>query len=102
MKRFQKLPLFICGLIIVYVLLYSTLSLNGRYEPMAVDLRGIMWSSWAPAEFYDPDHPWPNSVVARKSKDKKTGGWSPLMIYAFLPLWQIDIHFIHKDQWGPH
>jgi hypothetical protein len=70
-KSARKFALVFCGFAIAYVLTYSVLSLNGRYEPIAFDLQGVMWSSWAPAGFYDPNHPWPGSVAARKSKDKK-------------------------------
>ncbi|GEM_PF-3045861 len=100
MKKKQKFGLVFLIFVAVYVLIYAILSINGRYQPAAVNLRGIMWSSWAPAGFYDAEHPWPGSVEARKSPNQKTGGWRASMIYAFLPLWEIDVHFIHKKIYG--
>jgi hypothetical protein len=85
------------GLTTVYILIYSTLTLNGSYQPAAYDLRGVMWYEWSPLGFYDSNHPWPNSFAAEHAKDKKTGGWNKFMMGTFFPLWILDKKCVHNN-----
>jgi hypothetical protein len=81
MRRFGTI---VCGLAIVYVLVYSALSAFGRYEPEIVDLRGVRLYAWSPLGFYD-------------STD---GRWSTSMEVTFLPLWVFDARLIHARKWA--
>ena len=93
----RKLLKFFAGFVIIYIVIYAVLSLNGRYQPISTNLRGIEQYAWAPIGFYDPDHPWSGSIAARRSPENKAGGWNHVMMYAFAPLWVVDIHFIHEN-----
>jgi hypothetical protein len=84
------------GLVLVYVLLYTGLSIFGRYQPIAVDVNGVMDYAWAPLGFYDPDHAWEGSSYAVHHPIEKTGGWHRSMMLTFVPLWLLDCQFIHK------
>lgn len=94
MKRVHRFGKVVCGVVILYVLIYSVLSAFGRYEPSVVSLNGVIYA-WAPLRFYDSDHPLPRSAAARRSPTQKTGGWNTFMMVTFLPLWQIDFRLIH-------
>jgi len=84
------------ALLLVYILAYSALSVFGRYQPLVVDVNGVMEYAWAPVGFYDPDHPWPHSSYAVRHPNEKTGGWRDSMMWAFLPLWMFDIKLVHR------
>jgi len=66
------------SLLLIYILVYSVLSVFGSYQPEAVDVRGVMAYWWAPVGFYDAKHAWPGSSYAVKHPSEKTGGWRPL------------------------
>jgi hypothetical protein len=95
----KRIFYFFCALGIAYVIAYAILSANGRYQPLAFGLNGVKGYAWAPWGFYDPDHPWENSVAARKNPGAKTGGWNTKMIYFFMPLWELDRFFIHDQRY---
>ena len=95
-RQVRKVGKVIGSLLLIYMLVYSALSAFGSYQPGAVDLRGVMWYEWAPAGFYDAKHAWPMSAYAVKHPSEKTGGWSPLMLWTFIPLWCLDNQFVHK------
>jgi len=54
--------------------------------------------AWAPPGFYDPEHPWPGSMIAVHNPAGKTGGWSRKAILAFYPLWVLDTRYVHKNK----
>jgi hypothetical protein len=83
-------------LLMAYILAYATLSLSGRYQPGAVGLNGVKWYTWAPYGFYVANHPWKNSKYALLHPEERAGGWSDSMIMGFVPLWIVDIHFVHR------
>ena len=80
----------LCILLVAYVGVYVILSMNGSYEPDAFSLRGVIDYEWAPRGFY-AEHIQQN---ANGSRDH--GGWKRIMLRTFLPLWYIDVNFIHK------
>jgi hypothetical protein len=83
-------------LLLAYILAYSALSVFGRYQPMTVDVNGVMGYAWAPVGFYDPGHAWPHSTYAVRHPTEKTGGWHDFMMWAFLPLWTFDNELVHR------
>jgi len=85
------------GLILVYALIYSGLSIFGRYQPMSVGTFGVKEFAWAPFGFYDTDHAWEGSSYAVHHPTEKTGGWQRIMMWTFVPLWSLDCEFIHKE-----
>jgi hypothetical protein len=89
-----------CGLVIVYVLAYSGLSVFGRYQPIAVGTFGVEEFAWAPFGFYDPDHAWEGSSYAAHHPAEKTGGWHDSMLITFFPVWMLDCQFIHRKPTG--
>jgi hypothetical protein len=95
-RLLRRVGKFTGSLLVIYMLVYSVLSVFGSYQPAAYDLRGVMWYEWAPAGFYDAKHAWPMSAYAVKHPDEKTGGWSQFMFLTFMPLYYLDNHFIHK------
>jgi hypothetical protein len=85
----------VSALVLVYVLLYSGLSIAGRYQPISVGIDQVKGYAWAPFGFYDPDHAWRGSGYAVRHPSEKTGGWSRFMVRTFYPLWLIDARYIH-------
>ena len=71
---------------LIYVLSYSILSLNGCYEPGAVGIINVKMYKWAPFGFYN-----------RGATQDRHLGWNSFMCYTFLPLWAIDITFVHPN-----
>jgi len=92
-RRYSKI---FGGLMLVYILLYSGLSIFGRYQPFTVGTFGVERYEWAPFGFYDPDDPWEGSSYAVHHPAEKPGGWRTYMMLAFFPLWGLDNNFIHK------
>ncbi|MGH7992202.1 MAG: hypothetical protein ACREDQ_01690 [Limisphaerales bacterium] len=84
------------GLALIYVLLYSSLSIFGRYQPISVGTFGVEEFAWAPFGFYDPDHAWDGSSYAIHHPTEKTGGWHKIIMWTFVPMWVLDCQFIHK------
>ena len=82
------------GLVFIYVLVYSGLSMAGCYQPIAVGIGHVETYAWAPLGFYDPDHAWRGSVYAVRHPTETTGGWGRLM-FIFHPLWLIDARYVH-------
>jgi hypothetical protein len=82
-------------LLVVYILIYVVLSINGKYQPLFVGANGVKEHAWAPLGFYDPDHPWKGSGTALDNPGMKTGGWNEFMLIFFYPLWNIDIRHFH-------
>jgi len=83
--------------ILAYVLVYSILSLCGKYQPISVGAAGVKDYAWAPSGFYDPNHAWPGSAYAVRHPTEKTGGWSRAMMLVFFPLWYLDARYIHSE-----
>jgi hypothetical protein len=98
----SKLKRIIGGLAVVYFLIYLGLTLNGRYQPIAVGAANVKEWAWSPWGFYDADHAWPNSSYAHKHPNEKTGGWKNSMMLVFFPLWEIDTRFVHTEALTPH
>ena len=86
MRKFAK---FFSALLAVYILIYAALSIFGSYQPTMVGTFGVEQYQWAPLGFYNSNHP----------AHSKNMGWSSFMCYTFLPLWIVDVYFIHKN---PH
>ena len=93
----MKVSRIIIAILLLYVLSYVVLSVNGCYQPLSVGLNGAKSYAWAPLGFYDPDHAWKNSFYAQQHPAEKTGGWRPFMWLAFLPLWELDFRCIHTE-----
>jgi hypothetical protein len=66
------------ALAFLYMWTYAVLSINGRYEPAAIGLRGVKWYAWAPCGFYDQDC-----------------GWNRSMMTFFVPLMFVDTRLWH-------
>ena len=87
--RWLKLSAMVAGGgVLLYVLVYVLLSASGKYEPYSlVSIRSEnLVYAWAPRGFYDASHPW--SSLA--------GGWHRKVIFAFYPLWLLDIRYVHE------
>ena len=77
----KKMDWFVYGLpslLLVYVLTYAMLSVNGRYVPGAVGTNGVKFYVWEPVGFGDPDG------AARAA---------PHLL--FLPLFMADVRWWH-------
>ena len=98
MKRIFSILGFV---ILAYVLVYSVLSLCGKYQPISVGAAGVKDYAWAPSGFYDPDHAWSGSAYAVRHPTEKTGGWSRAMMLVFFPLWYLDARYIHSESRMP-
>jgi hypothetical protein len=84
--------------VVIYVLIYSLLSLCGQYRPNYEGGLGRMveYSVWAPFGFYDPDHSPPDSVAEKRGMI--IGTWRASMVLPFFPLWLIDTSYVHKSK----
>jgi uncharacterized protein YceK len=71
------------SLVAFYILIYVLLSLCGSYRTQ-VEISGTVteYAVWAPVGYYDTDH------------HRWRRGFIPA--YLFLPLWAVDINFVHK------
>ena len=98
MKRFFVILGFV---FLAYGLIYSVLSLCGKYQPISVGAAGVKDYAWAPLGFYDADHAWPRSAYAVRHPTEKTGGWSTAMMLMFYPLWYSDARYIHSENRMP-
>ena len=99
-KNFRRCEIAIGIFVLVYVSVYSGLSMAGRYQPNAVGFDHVEAYAWAPFGFYDPGHAWRGSGYATRHPTEKTGGWHDYMLLAFGPLWELDCRFIHKEPAG--
>src|ERR1035437_5521948 len=77
----KKVAKYFGALIILYVVIYVVLSLFGKYQPSTVGANNETGYGWSPLGFYDPKHPAKGTWAAEHSQDKKTGGWSSVMVY---------------------
>jgi hypothetical protein len=66
-------------LLIVYIVSYLALSLQGRYEPGAIGTSGVKWYEWAPSGFVT-DHK-----------------WNRLLICPYYPLYLFDCRYWHTE-----
>jgi hypothetical protein len=96
----MKVLRVIAAMLLVYVLSYVVLSVCGRYQPIAFGADHVEAWNWAPLGFYDPDHAWAGSFYAVHHPTEKTGGWHRAMMWAFVPLWELDCHYVHNG-WPP-
>ncbi len=95
LKGVRRCGKILGGLVLIYVLVYSALSIFGCYQPLSVGTFEVKEFAWAPFGFYDPDHAWKGSSYAVHHPTEKTGGWHGTLTWAFLPLWTLDCGFIH-------
>jgi len=65
--------------LVLYVVSYLWLSMNGRFEPEAIGLAGVKLYGWAPLGFVH-EYKWNHSLQI-----------------CFLPLWVLDAKFWHKS-----
>ena len=79
--RIKKLTIVFACVLVTYVGSYLCLSQRGRYEPIAFDLHGVMWFSWAPQGF----------VHQPKAE------WRPALMYAYLPMLILDWKLWHRN-----
>jgi len=79
----------LCGLLIVYILVYAVLSLNGQYAFTLSDLGRIEGFSWAPAGLY-------LKYPVTESEAK----WDYYMICLFYPVWRVDETYFHPPKNG--
>lgn len=70
----------------IYILIYSTLSVAGSYQPFSVGTFGVESYVWAPAGFHNQSH---------HAGDL---GWNKAMCYVFFPVWWFDNMYIHKQR----
>jgi hypothetical protein len=87
-RRSHKLALLSSGVLGIYILTYSILSLGGDYEPSMVGTFGVEQYLWAPIGFYNHKHQAGNL------------GWNNAMCYTFLPLWWLDNSYVHSKHDG--
>jgi hypothetical protein len=80
MQKFLKI---VCGILICYVLIYLILSSSGSYQVVDSDLNHASFG-WIPCGFYPPKHQNPNWL-------------NKILFLTFLPLWDLDEKFIHKN-----
>ena len=84
------------GLVAFYVLVYVVLSLCGSYQPCdTISARIYESSVWAPVGFYDAYHT-PSGSIATPAL--RNGTWRRGMATVFLPLWSLDISYVHKSK----
>ena len=100
-KGLRRIVKIVGGLVLVYVLLYTGLSICGRYQPIAVGISHVEKYAWAPYGFYDQDHAWEGSSYAVHHPTEKTGGWYRPIMWTFVPLWILDNQFIHTGPTDP-
>ena len=82
------------GLVAFYILVYVLLSLCGSYQPCdTVSARVYKGEVWAPAGFYDPNHTASGSIT---TADRRNGTFRRGIGTVFLPLWLLDISYVHK------
>jgi hypothetical protein len=81
------------GLVAFYILVFVLLSSCGSYQPC--DDKMYESSIWAPAGFYDPFHTESGSITTAA---KRNGTWHRGLAITFLPLWDIDISYVHKTR----
>jgi len=82
-KFLRIATLIVVGMLAGYVLLYSLLSICGRYQRADLaSLHGVeIGYTWAPVGFYDAATGW-------------RSGW----VLSFYPLWYLDIVYVHKSK----
>jgi hypothetical protein len=84
------------GLVAFYVLVYVVLSLCGSYQPCdTISARIYEGSVWAPAGFYDPFHTASGSITTAAGRN---GTWRRGFAIIFLPLWSLDVGYVHKSR----
>ena len=79
-RRAKRAVMVTVAFILLYVVSYIVLSLNGQFEPSLIGTNGVKEYSWAPSGFVN---------------DYK---WNRAYRNTFLPLWFIDTHCWH--QWN--
>jgi len=84
------------GLVAFYFLVYVLLSLCGSYRPCdTISARVYESLVWAPAGFYDPFHTASGSISTEAGRN---GTWRRGFAIIFMPLWSLDISYIHKTK----
>lgn len=86
LKWFSLPAKILCGLVFVYVLIYTVLSLNGGYAFTLADIGRLEGFSWAPAGLYSEP----------TTKNEKT--WFYRIFYFFYPLLRIDGAYFHHPK----
>ncbi len=75
--RFRRAITIAAAILLLYVGSYFTLSIFGRYEPIAIGASWIEEDGWAPAGFVHQYR------------------WNKPLMYFYLPLWAIDVRCWH-------
>jgi hypothetical protein len=89
-------------LFLLYVSVYTVLSLCGEYQPVWADVNGVKEYAWAPLGFYDDAHRWAGSGAAGRTHAAVMGGWnSQILCDLFYPIYSIDRLWIHPGKPGP-
>jgi hypothetical protein len=86
LNRFGLFIIILCGLVIIYVLTYTVLSLNGGYAFTLADIGRLEGFSWAPAGLYS------------EPTTKNETAWFYRMFYFFYPLLRIDGAYFHPPK----
>jgi hypothetical protein len=84
LRRLGLFAIILCGLIILYVLVYAINSANGHYDIMMVDVGRIEAFGWVPSGVFFDGHTTENEQR-----------WDLCMFYFYYPLWRADYAYFH-------
>lgn len=73
-----------CGLVIIYISIYTINSINGRYEIMMSDIGRIEGFGWVPSGVHFSDR-----------ETQREMNWDLSMYYLYYPLWRVDYAHFH-------
>ncbi len=88
--RMKKAVVVLACIAVFYAGSYACLSGLGRYEPIAFDLHGVMWSSWAPEGFV-------REPQLERGKVTQSLKWREPLMIIYLPLLALDWRLWHRN-----